>query len=589
MSDQALSMPVSIFAKHKFVNFTQVKTALERLLGLRRLEDEVPELDQWSSNKINASDMGVVTFTHRINSVLEHPLMRRLSGELQLGMLDTVYPTATHTRLQHSLGVYHAVTQYVIALYYDPDNPTFRILFDETYAKRIMLAALIHDIGQSTFGHEFEEIDEEEFSHARIGEEIIKCEHIKDKNGRSLKDIIEHNDYDCWGVNATDVIRLFTEEFIKPIEGVLHDILDGQLDADKIDFLVRDSVECRVPYGHGMDIGRFLRMLTTVGKEEDTGESLIRLAVKRKGSASAEGFAFARYQLYQSVYWHHTFRAVKAMLTTASRQIFSKLEKSKDKLLFDREWKLKSYIRHVIGIKDENSEDITKDIGKETIMNRIDKLMLKEEKIEWQGKYFTDKTINFLWNLSNDKERELLRDLCERNYYKRVFEAPLAALDEEAWIDLRTVIKSSKREKLQQVVEEQLLNLLRLAIQSKSETRESLAIDNVIETFTNISGKKYSFLIDLPTRGWTASGDDPPFVIDYKRRYFRADAGGEESFEIGALWTRHLGAMMRGIAYFRVFCEPSLHRILTRVLSSKEITQAVLRAVPQLKRRSKTK
>jgi len=331
-------------------------------------------------------------------------------------------------------------------------------------------------------------------------------------------------------------------------------------------------------------------MLTTVGIE-DAGTSLIRLAVKRKGSASAEGFALARYQLYQAVYWHHTFRAVKAMLLTAARQIFSKLQKNDEGLPFDQDWKLKSYIRYVIGISNETTKKIviakTKGKDKDNLMNRIDKLMLKADKIEGQGKYFSDSTIHFLWNLSSDKERELLRDLCERNYYKRVFEAPLAALADEAWIELRQIIKGPMREELQKTVEEHLVNLLRSAIQSKSKTRESLVTDNVIETFTNIVGKKYSFLIDLPTRGWAASGDDPPFVSDYKRRYFRADAGGEESFEIGALWSRHLGAMMRGIAYFRVFCEPELHRILTRVLSSKEITQAMLRAVPQLKKRAK--
>ena len=313
VSDQALAMPIPIFEQHKFTCFTQVKIALERLLGLRRLEIEVPELDPWFSHKINASDMGAVTLTPRINAILEHPLVSRLSEELQLGMLDTVYPTASHTRLQHSLGVYHATTQYIVALYYDPDNPTFRILFDDRYAKRLMLAALIHDIGQSTFGHEFEEIAEEVFSHAHIGEEIVNCDHIKDSNGRSLKDIIEKKDYDCWGVKTTDVFRLFKEQYDLPIEGVLHDILDGQLDADKMDFLIRDSVECRVPYGHGMDIKRFLQMLTT-GGDNSTGVTLLRLAVKRKGAASAEGFALARYQLYQAVYWHHTFRAVKAML-----------------------------------------------------------------------------------------------------------------------------------------------------------------------------------------------------------------------------------------------------------------------------------
>jgi HD superfamily phosphohydrolase len=504
-------------------------------------------------------------------------------------MLDTVYPTATHTRLQHSLGVYHAVTQYIVALYYDPDNPTFRVLFDETYIKRTMLAALVHDIGQSTFGHEFEEIAEKEFSHARIGEEILKCDFIKDKEGRSLKNIIEGGEYDCWGVNSPDVIRLLTEKCEVPIEGVLHDILDGQLDADKIDFLIRDSVECRVPYGQGIDFERFLRMLTTVGVE-DAGIPKLRLAIKRKGSASSEAFALARYQLYQAVYWHHTFRAVKAMLITVARQILTDLQKD-SKLLFEQNWQIKSYIKHVIGISSGSNERasvaVNKHKGKDSIINRIDKLMEKVDNIEAQGKYSSDRTIRFLWHLSTGKERELLKDLCERNYYKRVFEVPLSALPNESWIELREIFKGPRREELQKTVEDELLKLLRTNIQSESKTRESLLKDDAWGTFTNTVERKYAFLVDLPTRGWTAGGGDPPFVSDYKRRYFRADAGGEKGFEIGALWSRHLGDMMRGIAYFRVFCEPQLHRLLTRVLSSEEINNALLQAVPELRKPAK--
>ena len=249
VSDQALKMPVALFGKHKFGNFTQVKTAFERLLGLRRLEDEVPELDEWSQYKLNASDIGALTFTPRMRAILGHPLLRRMSSELQLGMLDTVYPTATHTRLQHSLGVYHAATQYLIALYYDPDNPTFRILFTQRHAKRVMVAALVHDLGQTTFGHELEEIEEKEFSHAHLGEVLLECQSIRDADNRTLQEIVEGSDHECWDLKLADVTSLLAGKVALPIDAVLRDILDGQLDADKLDFLLRDSVECRRIWG----------------------------------------------------------------------------------------------------------------------------------------------------------------------------------------------------------------------------------------------------------------------------------------------------------------------------------------------------
>lgn len=586
VSDQALRMPVALFHNHKLHSFTQVKTAFERLLGLRRLEDEVPELDEWSQYKLNASDVGALTFTPRMSAILEHPLLRRLSEELQLGMLDTVYPTATHTRLQHSLGVYHAATQYLIALYYDPDNPTFRILFTPGHAKRVMVAALVHDLGQTTFGHELEEIEEKEFSHARLGEALLKCRSVRDDHNRLLREIVEGSDYDCWDVKLPDVLSLLAGKVALPIDAVLHDILDGQLDADKLDFLLRDSVECRVPYGHGIDVRRFLRMLTTVGDETDNRVPLLRLAVKRKGAASAEGFALARYQLYQALYWHHTFRAVKAMLITVARRVFAEL--GREAVLFDQEWKLQSYLKHVVGIDVSGILHGPPSKSRKSILWRIEKSMGQEDPIPGQGKYAEDKTLEFFWKLaSGAKERHLLKDLCDRRYYKRVFEVPLSSLTIEAAIGLREAFRSPKREEIHAGVDKALTDLLRTSIQSQSDVRESLVADQVLDAFEAIVEEKHAFLVDIPTRGWLASGDDPRFVSDYKRRYFRADAGDERGSESGTLWSRHLGSMMRGIAYLRVFCEPGLHRILTRVLTSEEIAGAMAETVPELRKRAK--
>lgn len=577
VSDQALGMPVALFAEHRFQSFHHVNVALERLLGLRRIEDEVPELDSWSGHNINASDLGITTFTPRIKSILEHPTVKRLSDELQLGMLDTIYPTATHTRLHHSLGVYHAVTQYLLALYYDPDNPTFRILFTDEYARRAMVAALVHDIGQCTFGHEMEELDDELFSHVKIGEAILKTDESQDRHGQSLRDIVEGDECHCWGVELPAVVRLLRRKPASPFEAVLCDILDGQLDADKMDFLVRDSVECRVPYGHGVDIKRFLRMLTTAGRNE-AGQPRLRLAVKRKGSASAEGFALARYQMYQAVYWHHTFRAVKAMLMTVASTVAARFH---DKDLFGGRPLLQAYVESVVGGTTKAAE--ASDRG--PVATRIRKSLDKCDELPGGGKYFTDPTLTFFWKLSEQKERYLIEDLCVRNYYKRIFEVPLGALADESWMKLREVFTGQRRLKFQVQINDALVNLLRTAIQDASQARESLVRDRALEEMEKVAASRHSFLVDVPTRGWKAGGDDPIFVSDYKRRYFRSDAAGAEGFEMGSLWARHLGNMMREIAHFRVFCEPQIHRIVTRVLSANDITNALVQTVPSLKRR----
>jgi hypothetical protein len=125
VSDQALEMPLTLFAAHKFSSARQVRVAFERLLGYRALRLEIPELDEWAAGTINVSDLGITTLTPRVKALIDHPLIYRLTDERQLGLLDTVFPTSTHTRFQHSLGVYHAVTRYIAALYYDPGKPYF--------------------------------------------------------------------------------------------------------------------------------------------------------------------------------------------------------------------------------------------------------------------------------------------------------------------------------------------------------------------------------------------------------------------------------------------------------------------------------
>src|SRR5205085_8784990 len=349
VSDRALGMPKALFVGHKYDTLEPVRNALQRLLGYIRLEDLVPELDPWSPATINVSDLGITTLTPRVEALLSHPAVERLSGEMQLGMLDTVFPTATHTRLQHCLGTLHAVREYITALYYDYENPTFRVLFAPKVASRALAASILHDLGHTNFGHDLEEVDKKEFSHTDIGELVARSADLRDSRGRTLSDILAAPTPSGWDLSLESVLAYLGGEAERPAEYALLDILDGQLDADKLDYLIRDSVEARVQYGRGIDYERFLRSLTTVAEDVD-GDSRLRLAVKRKGAASAEAFAFARYQLYQSLYWHHTFRAIKGMLLTAAAEAISKLRaRHPAELLVPRPFR-EAYLKQVIGV-----------------------------------------------------------------------------------------------------------------------------------------------------------------------------------------------------------------------------------------------
>lgn len=590
VTDTALGMPTALFRSEKFHEFAEVRSALQRLLGRRRLEDDIPELDSWSATTVNVSDLGVTTLTPRVKALIEHPVLQRLAGEQQLGMLDTVFPTAGHTRLQHSLGTYHALCEYITALYYDPENPTFRTIFKIEKCVAALLAALVHDIGQSTFGHELEEVDAEEFSHERIGELVLERSSLRDNKARTIRDLICGEDHDCWQTRLKDVVALLTGKSTCAFDGVLHDILNGQLDADKLDYLVRDTVETRVKYGHGIDSRRFLRSLTTCAVQQGQN-ALLKLAIKRKGAASAESFALARYQLYQSLYWHHTMRAIIAMFITATSQsLRDQKAKVQSRDMLEPHPFQSAYLEYVIRLSHDmnipakdQSESAKHTKGKKskkmhTLGELIRQQLQTAQDPQLLSKYAEDRTIQFIWKLATGKSRALLNDLIMRNYYKRVLEIPLSEFSEEGRMYLRETLKGNSRLVLQRRIEESLLNLLRSTIQDQLEVRESLIEDKVLTKTEEIARARFAFIIDLPLSGWTVTDDDPYFVSDYKRRHFRTASGTRDSIERASLWSQHIGPMMRRVAFFRVYCEPDLHSIVRKILS----TQAIQNSVAEL-------
>lgn len=592
ISDVAMGMPPELFSASKFASFAHVLVSLQRLLGLRRFEDDLEEADQWYGSTIKVSDVGTTTLTPRVASIINHPALQRLKKEAQLGMLDSIFPTATHNRFQHTLGAYHAATKYLTSLYYDPDNPVFRAIVDIRNCATLLVAMLVHDIGQTAYGHELEEIDDTEFSHKAYVRLILNTKTFLDAKGRTLRDLIEGDDDDCWGLDVKDVLDMLetTSQESSPFVGVLRDIVDSQIDADKFDYLIRDSVECRVNYGLGIDYERFLRSLTT----HPQVDGVLRLAVKQKGAASAEAFALARYQLYQSLYWHHTFRATKSMLFEAVRLLWEELKsKSQPDMFYEHPFRT-AYMENVIGVKSELSDmkptkrkaarkiaSSNKKAEKVTIGELIHS-RLKSANVEGiPARYENDETMIFLWKLSSGKGHQLIEDLTRRRYYKRLIEISPDELSLPNWEALRVKFVKD-RGKIQSNVEKILLQTLRSSIQSVSKTRVSLIKERTLERLDEIANRKVVFLIDIPLRGWFASNEYPIYVSDYKRRHFRAESAARGYEGRQDFWINTLGKLMKSIAFIRVFCEPDVHSIVTRVMNTEDIVTAVKVAIPDL-------
>jgi HD superfamily phosphohydrolase len=227
---------------------------------------------------INDPVYGFITIDDEmIFQIIAHPYYQRLRRIHQMAMAHLVYPGAVHTRLLHSLGAYHLMS---IALN-ELKSKGADITAEEEKATKI--AILLHDVGHGPFSHALENTLVEDVHHEEISLEIMK-ELNKQFNGelQLTLDIFE---------------RKHPKKF-------LNQLISGQLDVDRMDYLTRDSFFTGVSEGViGYD--RILKMLT-VHKGE--------LMVEEKGIYSIEKFLVARRLMYWQVYLHKTVLCAEQML-----------------------------------------------------------------------------------------------------------------------------------------------------------------------------------------------------------------------------------------------------------------------------------
>lgn len=214
---------------------------------------------------------------------------QRLRRIHQLGGTYMVYHTAEHSRFSHSLGVYEITRRMVHEI------KSIREALNEYERVTAMLAALLHDVGHGPFSHAFEAIsgkNHEEFT-VRI---ILEDTHIHrllagvDPNlPQAVADVILH----------------------KHSNPLLCQLVSSQLDADRMDYLLRDSYFTGTSYGK-FDLERVLRTLRV---------SEQKLVVKESGIHSIEDYIMSRYHMYWQVYFHPISRSYEAMLTSLFQRL----------------------------------------------------------------------------------------------------------------------------------------------------------------------------------------------------------------------------------------------------------------------------
>ncbi|WP_426669465.1 HD domain-containing protein [Mucilaginibacter sp. McL0603] len=215
--------------------------------------------------------------TELIFDLIEHPYFQRLRYIKQLGMTHLVYPGALHTRFHHALGAMHLMGLAIETL----RSKGHQITADEE--EGVTIAILLHDIGHGPFSHALEQSIVEGISHEDIST-LLMNKLNGQFNGR-----------------LTMAIDIFNGTYNKKF---LHELVSGQLDMDRMDYLNRDSFFTGVSEGV-ISFDRIIKMLNVVGDH---------IAVEEKGIYSIEKFLIARRLMYWQVYLHKTVIAAEQLL-----------------------------------------------------------------------------------------------------------------------------------------------------------------------------------------------------------------------------------------------------------------------------------
>ena len=267
----------------------------------------IPEL-QPTSSVIRISPEIDVPITPRVRRLIDTAPFRRLAGVTQLGLVSLVYPGATHSRFEHSLGVYRNAIDVLKQLANDPKQP---VLFGDSDASLMIVSALLHDLGHWPFCHLIEDLGLlGSPRHELLAQRLLAHS--------ELAGLLKSD----WDLDPEAIGEFPDPEqgrSIDPLHSILRSILSGPIDIDKLDYLERDSVHAGVPYGRNFDRHRLVSSMCIDAERN-------RIALSEKGRTAAEMMVFARYIMFSEVYWHHAVRSATAMLQRSVFELRSRSE-----------------------------------------------------------------------------------------------------------------------------------------------------------------------------------------------------------------------------------------------------------------------
>lgn len=226
---------------------------------------------------------GYLSISEKELAAIDTYAVQRLRRITQLPFVYLVYPGARHSRFDHSLGCMYLAGEFAEKLGLDD------------YRRRVLrMAGLLHDVGHAPYSHLFEAL----LNEAGVTHEAMTCRIIREDG--ELAEAIERCD-----VDPKDVLEVLEGNAVES------PIISGPIDADKLDFLVRDAYFTGAPYGL-IDVKRIiLRSRLISGK----------LMLNINAVGAVEEMALARYQNFMNIYFHHAVRAAQIIFLAGAREI----------------------------------------------------------------------------------------------------------------------------------------------------------------------------------------------------------------------------------------------------------------------------
>ncbi|HQL56167.1 MAG: Serine/threonine-protein kinase PknB [Deltaproteobacteria bacterium ADurb.Bin058] len=569
------------------IRYHDITTAIQDVRKLQPgvdLVELVPELNENHHQSLQIAAGASATFTDRVSRTLEHPALKRLGEVSQLGLVRLVYPTATHTRLEHSLGTYQNATRYIRALYRDPLNPLFRQLTGPQDYSATLLAALVHDIGQFPLAHDLETIAPCMFNHRTLVRSLIVGFRDDGLEGTVQKEFPSWDQVlNDWDVSEKQLLSILETKQTDPEAGIvlriLKSIISGPIDADKLDYLIRDGRRLGVPYPEAIDMERLLKCLTVVLETDINNNVRAFVGVHEKALVPAEFVTMVRYAMFSQVYWHHCVRSAVAMLARAMGALFKSFRSEKEQNEFKSTWE--KFVFYSLLKPSET------DTGGQVLLFRnkpngpTDKDLMRG--VTGSALNAWDRaSLQFLFQKMKDlKEAELIEDLLKRRLYKRVFTFNAGELSElsearvswksftEAW-DQMDVVQRQHRVRL---IEESLVDLVKVR---RSDRRGKLRLsDDDINGLENRLNKELPILlVDLPDE---RPGSKMPlaYVKEEGRRQLRTPNRICGRIGYSRAWPEYAKNLRKHAGRIRVYAHPDFAHQLRAVLTHEWMVNAL--------------